>query len=389
MDDNDGPPPPPPGLYAVSSSKEPDAPSAAGEPPAAPRSAPINFLVEPRLLPAGGIHLLGGAPMAGKSTFLAQFLRQFVDPDPLFLPGMSFSKLAPEEIGVILSDRPWDRNCAWYEKVGLGEIPHYALAGDPEAAAFLAKPRPAPTGIALLKFCLERLPKTVKLVAVDVLTNGFCGGNIFHGASLFQHMNALHGLVKERGLTVLGTCYGIKLKQGKNERYQRAIDRIIGASQLRGSADSILYLEAGEETTADYQRLSWYSRHGQDQTVGLSRSPETGLFVQRRDVVLQSTPIQESPAPLELPAPRRRGPAPDPEVDAKIRSLTPLGMAVSRPGLVQELVKLGVEQRTAYRAIRRLVEAGELSLDERQGTVSRVDPTTTPEPATGDPGTDE
>lgn len=387
QDDHDGPPPPPPGLYAVPSTRKPDPPSAEGEPPSNLSPPPMTFLVEPRLLPAGGIHLFGGAPMGGKSTFLAQLLRQFVAPDPLFLPGMSFSKFDVSELGVILSDRPWDRNCSWYEKVGLGDVPHYALAGDPDAAAFLAKPRPAPTGVALLKFCLDRLPKTVKFLAVDVLTNGFCGGNIFHGASVFQHMNAFHGLAKERGLTILGTCYGVKLKQGKNERYQRAIDRIIGASQLRGSADSILYLEAGEETTADYQRLSWYSRQGQEQTVGLSRNPETGLFVQRRDVVLQSTPVQESPAPLELPAPRRRGPAPDPEVDQKIRSLTPLGMAVSRPGLVQELVKLGVEQRTAYRAIRRLVESGELALDDRQGTVSRVDPTTTP--ATGEPETDE
>lgn len=348
------------GLSAPEPSPEPSP-----EPP-----APLEFLVGPRLLPAGALHLLGGSPLAGKSTFVAQLLRQFVSPDPLFLPGLDFASLPVESLGVILTDRPWASNCDWYTKVGLSEIPHYALVDDPEAIRFMSKPTTmagAP-GVELFKFCLDRLPSTVKFVVADVLTNAFLG-NIFHHAIVHKHTTALQAVLRERGLTLLGTSYGSKLKQGKTERYQRAIDRIIGASPFRGALDSVLFLDAAGESDQDYQRLTWCARRSPERLFGLQRSPETGLFFTRQDLQLESSPVQD--APLTLPGPRRPGRPVDTAADHTILDLMSPGMAVSRSELASRAVAAGVARPTAYRAFKRLLEGGQLVWDEVQGTLTR------------------
>lgn len=340
--------------------------ASAGSPGA---EAPLEFLVGPRLLPAGALHLLGGSPLAGKSTFVAQLLRQFVSPDPLFLPGLDFATLPVESLGVILTDRPWASNCDWYAKVGLAEIPHYALVDDPEAIRFMSKPTAvagAP-GVELFKFCLDRLPPTVKFVVADVLTNAFLG-NIFHHAIVHKHTTALQAVLRERGLTLLGTSYGSKLKKGKQEQYQRAIDRIIGASPFRGALDSVLFLDAAGESDQDYQRLTWCARRSPERVFGLQRSPETGLFVTRTDLILESSQVQD--APLTLPQ-RRPGRPVDTAADHTILDLMSPGMAVSRSELASRAVAAGVARPTAYRAFKRLRESGQLVWDEVQGTLTR------------------
>lgn len=361
---------------ASSDSASAGSPGAEAAPP-----APLEFLVGPRLLPSGDLHLLGGAPMAGKSTLLAQFLRQFVSPDPLFLPELQFARLDLQEIAVIHTDRPWSSNAHWYAACGLSEIPHYALADDPEAVRFMSKASTSTVpGVELFKFCLARLPQHLKLVVADVLTNAFVG-NIFHAGIVHRHAIALQNLIRERGITLLGTAYGTKMKQGKQERYQRAIDRIIGAAPFRGALSSILYLEASEESDHDYQRLSWYSRHHTEAAFALSRSPETGLYFERRDVVLSSQKLREEP--VTLPGPRKRTGRPaDPANADLILSLIAPGEALTRSALAARAVQQGMARTTAYSTFARLQEAGQLVWDETAGTILR--PSTVP-PKTAEP----
>lgn len=375
---DDGPPEPreeeflPDEFYSGGESVEADvtatpAPTTPTTAPVAEEPEELKFLVEPRLLPAEGIHLLGGAPMAGKSTILAQILRQFVSPDPLFLPGLRFAPLAPAELGVIFTDRSWRENSIWFRDL---PVAHYALTDDPEAIRFMHKISPGGSpGADLLRFCLDRLPPGVKFVVADVFTNAFVG-NLFHHAIVHRHMVSIQRLLHERHLALLGTCYGTKLKRGRQEQYQRAIDRIIGAAPFRGSLSSILYLEASEESEFDYQRLSWYTRHGREQAFAVQRGAG-GRFFERRDVVLTSQVVQDE-APAPAPAPRRRpGPPPDPVLIEKVLSLIAPGEALSRPVLAARATNAGVARATAYTTFKRLQEAGQLVWDEAAGTLLR------------------
>jgi hypothetical protein len=367
-----GPPQAPPlDLYL-----QPQPTAAAGEASAAPSTdpspAPLQFLVTPRMLPTGAIHLLGGAPMAGKSTFVAQLLRQFVEPDPRFLPGLEFQRLDLSELGIICTDRPWRDNASWFEAVGLSAVPHVAIADDPEILRFMSKPTTSGApGVDLLRTCLDRLPPTVKVVVADVLTNAFCG-NIFQHQIVHRHMAEIQHLLRTRGLTILGTAYGSKLRQGKQERMQRAIDRIIGGSPFRGALSSVLFLEAQEESEHDYQRLTWYSRHHVAQAFALQRDETSGLFFTRMDI-LNSAFVQPSALPTALPeaSKRRRGRPADPARGEKILSLISPGMALGRAELAARAVEAGMVKTTAYTTIQRLVDAHQLALDPDRAVISR------------------
>lgn len=246
-----------------------------------------DFLIEPGMLGKGRIHLLSGSPASGKSTLLAQLIGCFLDPSKSFLSGLTFEKLAPEEIGIIFTDRLLSDNMTWLKAFGV-DVPVYSIPDDSKAINRLYQPTINPLyGVELFKFALSQLPETVKLVICDVFTSCFIGKNIHDQDIVYRHMIGLLNLCQQRGITIIGTAYGSKQKGGQQDRYVRLVDRIIGAATLRGCATDLAYLTTKEETgaTEGYQEFHWVSRHSAPRAFAIERM-ENGQFREKEEVIL-------------------------------------------------------------------------------------------------------
>jgi hypothetical protein len=247
------------------------------------------------MLPSGTVSLIGGAPFAGKSTTMAQLIKAFTTGES-FLDGLTFSTLAPTEIGMILTDRPIADNDQWLNKLGLEAIQLYSIPDDPAMIAYMKDVKDDPVyGFKVFEQCFRSLPDpaSIKLLILDVFTNIFLGPSIHHAPSVHRHMVHFQQFAKRRDIAILGSCYGSKQKKGQSEQSARPVDRIIGAPTLRGCASSMMFLTAigedAEATKAGYQPFQWYSRHGECRTYNLKRNAE-GLFVQVHGVASAGKP---------------------------------------------------------------------------------------------------
>lgn len=263
-----------------------------------------DCLVEPGYFAKGGIHIISGSPYAGKSTLVAQIIKGLLT-GTSFLSGLSFNTVAPEEIGIIFTDRRSIDNNVWLDKENIN-VPAYSLVDDPSSLNQILSPYVVKNqerwreeqGVHLLRYCIEHLRKInpqVKYIFADVMTNAFVGANIMNPHLVSCHMHGILQLCAEKGVTIFGTAYGSKQKSGKQDRFVRLVDRIIGAAPLRGSATDLLYITTKEETNIEgYQQLQWYSRHGAEQTFTIIRDPKTGFFVQGESSI--EIPPEELPA---------------------------------------------------------------------------------------------
>lgn len=249
-----------------------------------------DFLIEPGMLGKGRIHLLSGSPASGKSTLLAQLIGCFLDPSKSFLSGLAFEKLAPEEIGIIFTDRLLSDNMTWLKAFGV-DVPVYSIPNDSRAVGMLNSHTEVRVnylyGVELFKYALSQLPSTVKLVICDVFTSCFIGKNIHDQDIVYRHMVSLLSICEQLGITVIGTAYGSKQKGGQQDRYVRLVDRIIGAATLRGCATDLAYLTTKEETgaTEGYQEFHWVSRHSAPRAFAIERM-ENGQFREKEEVIL-------------------------------------------------------------------------------------------------------
>jgi hypothetical protein len=251
------------------------------------------------MLPTPAIHLLGGAPFAGKSTMLAQLAKAFITGES-FLDGLKFSRLEPDEIGIILSDRPWSDNDIWIKKLGIESIQRYSIPDDPHMTPFMREVKDDPIyGFRVFEQCFSALedPDRIRVLMLDVMTNVFLGKSVHDTPGVHRHMVNFQQFAKQNNLAIIGSCYGTKQKKGQADQYARPVDRIMGAPTLRGCASSLLFLTApGEDkdsTQDGYQPLHWFSRHGESRTFNLKRDA-AGLFVQANDVVTAGSPSRRS-----------------------------------------------------------------------------------------------
>lgn len=271
--------------------------------PGSPRlvgtTSPRRFLLKPGLFPLGGnIHLLGGAPYAGKSTLTAQLL-QAVLCGGEFL-GFQTEQLRPEEVGVVFTDRPDAGD--WLESLGLQrKVPQHTLAGDPGLRKVIgAKHSQSVEGAEFFRYCLSKFPSTLKFLVADVFTTYFTGPDVHRARLVASNMNLLHEILKERDLAVLGLVYGLKQKNNESDRYAVATERIIGAAPLRGSASTIAYLTSEEESgSRGFQELFLRSRQAAPQHLFLQRSPATHTFQIVSDNVWDQ-PVNWNTTPTDL-----------------------------------------------------------------------------------------
>lgn len=258
----------------------------------------VKHLVEPGMLPEMGVHLIGGAPFAGKSTLEATMIKSQITGQS-FLEGLTFNRLEPEEIGIIFTDRPMTDNDLWLGKLNLFDVQRYAIADDPKMIRELEIQSKSPIyGFEIFKRCFDSLkdPGKIKSLYLDVGTNIFMGPSVFDAAGVHRHMMLFQQFSKERSCAVTSLAYGTKQKNSKQEQYARPVDRIMGAPTLRGCASSMLFLTAigedAESTKGNYQPLHWFTRHGESKVFNVRRDLN-GLLEQVSDTFI-------------LPAPTRR-----------------------------------------------------------------------------------
>lgn len=317
-----------------------------------------SFLIKPAYFGTGRIHIMAGSPFAGKSTIIGHLIQSLLDPSKNIFQGLEFCQLAPTDIGMIFADRLSKDNKGWLNKLGV-DIPIYSFINDKEFIDIISRGRltkdPLP-GYTKFLHCMEKMPPTVKVVFIDVFTNVFLGDKIHDQGLIYAHMGAILNYCERTGRTIIGTAYGSKQK-GKQDRYLRLVDRIVGATSLRGSASDLMYFSTKEEVEQNYQILEWTSRHAPTMKFGLERTPD-GLF--EHTVVLNSdyTP-PEGNTDLNLT-----------ESQEKFYLSIPFNKELTKKEL-KELGKEFVDRSSAYRIIDLFVTMNLLDILEKGNYIRR------------------
>ena len=321
-----------------------------------PNSSNLRQPIVESLLPAHSVHLLAGAPGAGKTALAAWLFRQIADEQPVF----GFPSHRPTALAVIAADRGWPSHRIWFEAVGLGGIPHYSFHDD---GGFRWERLKGEDGwMSTLKAALEGefcprkkvdwLPPG-SLVLVDPLS-AFLGGDVLNYNRIFRALGELGQLCIRRAITILGTAHAGKQRAGKELQYARPQDRILGSSALIGCSDTVFYLATPTETGEPYSELHWIPHHAAPGCVRLERQPDTGLFQlsyrrSKAEIAAVDRATRETEATEKLAA----------KLALLLTLFTqPEGVAVIV--LVERAGALGFSPRSVYRHLRRLAEEGRI-----------------------------
>jgi AAA domain len=266
---------PPPPTQGVPASNDP-----------VPDPPPDSDII-PGYLKASRIHLWGGSPHAGKTTLAVCLARSLSQGEPF----LGHPALTPKEplpyFGAIFTDRPPEgENLAMFKAAGL-DIPYYSLVGDRFLESLFQQERDPnfkgprlPIGHLLFKHCLDSLnPPRGGVVFIDVFAPTFTGHSIHDSVGVHRHMLLNQRYVQEKGITVIGACYGSKQITDTKQRYLRHEDRIIGAAPLRGCASTVVYLTTEAESgELGYQEMTWVPRGQNPRIVLQIKRDDSGLF---------------------------------------------------------------------------------------------------------------
>lgn len=252
----------------------------------------------PLVIPAGGISLLAGAPGVGKTAFLATLLKSFRDRQPIF--GHTPAAIPPAGIAIISADRSWDSTQIWYERAGWPEVPVYSLIDDP--AFDKSRLRRRNDRVNLLSEFIDKMavPRG-GLIIVDPISI-FLGGNLLDYDTCMVSCMEIRDRLRSRSLTCIATAHSSKQKSGKEDRYLRLQDRILGSTALFGFTDTQMYLASPEEINEPFYAFLWQPHMLPVETFKLERDPQ-GLFRPftepkgNRDALLACFP--EDGAPIE------------------------------------------------------------------------------------------
>jgi len=314
------------------------------------------------LIPAhGSINLLGGNTHSGKSTLLYDLVRSLRYSVPFF----GRDTRAPKEIAVLLADRPAEDNPMWVRALNEGLIDNFLSAIEDrdyiETIEITSKTGKGMEGWEKFKKLVDKMecPEESVLI-VDVFTSKFLG-NLMSIVEVGENMDSINAYCHKRKITVIGTGYGVKPTQDKKQRYTRYIDRMIGASSLRGGASSVMYLATVEEAYGDgynCQVLEAVPRNGPPVRIGLQLDSKQRTFIEVPLVKREDAPKVKEPAELrcynillEVPVIATSGKEIYAAYEAKVEK--PVTFSRFRDYLSQ-LVKIGeieIVERGVYRRV--------------------------------------
>lgn len=250
----------------------------------------------PEIIPAGSVSLISGAAGLGKTALLATFARWFRDGTPIF----GHQPNPVPAIGIIAADRSWERGAAhWFERAGYPDIAHYSMQDDRSFDARSLR-RKFERTMRLAEFTDRLKLPAGSLLLVDPM-GLFLGGNLMDYDACAVACLEIRAMLRDRGLTLLGTAHSGKMKTDQRERYTRLQDHILGSSALLGFSDTQMVLAGPEEGQTAYTFL-WLSHLAAPETFQLERGDDgifrlaTGSDRASCQQVLALLPLNGSPA---------------------------------------------------------------------------------------------
>ncbi len=343
------------------------------------------------ILPSCEVHLLSGAPGAGKTGLTAELVSSL-------LLGKSFMGVwpVPEQVppfvGIIAADRAWKSHKQWFDLVGLDQFPNYSLVDDIEMSG--AKVRREPDRVRLLRSCIKSLTTKYFGSSAQVLPAGslividplalFCGGDLNNYNLAYTHLLDISKLCMSQRITIIGTMHAGKQKSDPKLRYTRPQDRILGSAALAGCTGTTMHLSPPSETGRDWAEFAWMPHHAPMGVLRLRKAPN-GLPQPWGPDTDQTASSEELGAFLG-----QRGKAPaDSKADWSRGKTLPLDIWIAElipeaPRYISsaELVALiqterSVSSRAVYKVLAQMA-ARKLVYSPGRGTWSRPAPSTAP-----------
>lgn len=340
-------------------SKLPEAPPLPpfrGTPPPAPAEPPAHLAgpdepmpkesfpdIIPHVLPTGTMHLLSGAPGAGKTTVMAQLFAALQQGKPFF----GRHGRAPAAIGYVSTDRPYEDHSRWFELAGAHIDAAWSIHGDPSLTGAKIRARIAKDGTGwLLEYVVDKLwPQGVPQDSLIVLdpTVLFVGGDLQNYTTVFTHMIDLTKWAAASNCTILGVTHASKQKAGADHRYKRPQDRVSGTTAQTGTVGTTMHLAPPTECEDEdgHSELHIGPRSAPEFVVWLERGHD-GLFK-----------LVERPMPKE----QEKNPT---AISQIILGLVPTEPAVVATKDVNSQVALlhGLTRMTVHRHLKMLEESG-------------------------------
>lgn len=237
-------------------------------PPATPWPDPI-----PGIIPFGTVTLLAGAPGAGKTALLADWIRAWRNG----LTIMGKPTQQPTAIYYVAADRQWKSHQQWFDLVGYSDIPRYSLADDESFdLSELLKPFNA---MDLFHRCLDILnPIPGSMVCVDPVSPLFIAGDQNRARDVARTMLGMSREAQQRQISLFLTAHFAKQRQSADDQYTKPQDRISGSGAFSGFTDTQLYLVEPIPNVQPYHIFGWVPRHSRSEEWKLTRGDD-GLFV--------------------------------------------------------------------------------------------------------------
>lgn len=226
----------------------------------------------PHIIPANTINIVAGASGVGKTALTAEWMARWRSSRSICnLP----TTLPTGGLGIIVCDRKWSSHKQWFEAVGFPEIPHYSLCDDPKFNPESLNNRLAID--AIFEGCIGKLGlQPGSLIVVDPIAI-FISGNLIDYRQTAISLIKLARICVKHGVTLLGTAHMSKQK-GKDDRYMRPQDRILGSAAFAGYTDTQMYLLSPEDMGEEYYGFGWIPHNAPSDTFMFTRDTN-GLFI--------------------------------------------------------------------------------------------------------------
>ena len=313
----------------------------------------MEYLVD-RLLSVNDLHTLGGSPGAGKSVLLSWLLKTILHESEIFEHEI---KNRPSFCGMLVTDRRIEHEIDMLKKMEIeSEVAVNSLV-EAGLNTDLLETGTSRSHIKLLEILLDNLGKSSplqgppppgSLLIVDPFSI-FTGPNPNAYMQVALRMMNIQMMAARRQWTMLGVMHGGKQKAGKDDRYIRAQDRILGTTAYTGSAATSMFLIDKEETGTGKPELHINPRVGQKLLIKLKWAGENVLIPDdEEDEVVEEACNDTDALILNLLA--------EPLTLSDLRS---------RMGLA------GVSKATFYRHIKKLQEGQQIATED--GIVRRLD----------------
>lgn len=238
-------------------------------PPVPPGTYPDPI---PGVIPYGSLTIFAGAAGVGKTVMLSEMFARIRDGRPVW----GHPTNPPTAFYYIAADRPWfptfhdTFTCA-----GFPDIPHYALADDPEQAPTNWNERTA--FLMLEAILLDKIqPLPGSLIAIDPAYPLFIKGDQNKARDVAVSLHVYRRLMAAFHVSFI--CCSNVTKERTDSSFARPQDRISGSGAFSAYSDTQIYL-MDKKGDGYPQLLGWTPRRAPAEEFKVTFDPSTKLFI--------------------------------------------------------------------------------------------------------------